>query len=379
MYLLVGTNYKYLKLNFYFKFMNKNKKILNKRKQHLLEMAKAKDRTIDKKIWATMSSQCSRTYKATLGEFARVPGNTSTDVLLQKYIAGIIIFKCPCPTSPEEIDAIKAYKNYGQELVTRGVSFDTILRLYNENAPDSLIGTSASNLTVNSNEDDLEQAANKENILSDTELDDIAVEIQDLKNDNDVDVDKLDDIEDKLGLDDEEEENVTDSNVNPLKEIVNVLNDNKIDYDIVSLTEPEMAYAPNNILWKNYQRGMSNIQNVLGIDESVKFIHFSLDNIDIRNNMQSFNIRLTRLFRGNPNNVLNEIFGIDNVYGTNDARLVLKREFFVGPRTVQESIKNLVYKLGTKNIIIQYNGKDLMDRGSQTFTYDKVTFYIQNN
>nr|DAU61689.1 MAG TPA: hypothetical protein [Bacteriophage sp.] len=32
MYLLVGTNYKYLKLNFYFKFMNKNKKILNKRK-----------------------------------------------------------------------------------------------------------------------------------------------------------------------------------------------------------------------------------------------------------------------------------------------------------------------------------------------------------
>lgn len=95
--------------------------------------------------------------------------------------------------------------------------------------------------------------------------------------------------------------------------------------------------------------------------------------------MQSFNIRLTRLFRGNTNNVLNEIFGIDNVYGTNDARLVLKREFFVGPRTVQESIKNLVYKLGTKNIIIQYNGKDLMDRGSQTFTYDKVTFYIQNN
>jgi len=69
-------------------------------------------------------------------------------------------------------------------------------------------------------------------------------------------------------------------------------------------------------------------------------------------------------------------FDIDNVYGTNDARLVLKREFFVGPRTVQESIKNLVYKLGTKNIIIQYNGKDLMDRGSQTFTYDKVTFYI---
>ena len=340
-------------------------------------MAKAKDRTIDKKIWATMSSQCSRTYKATLGEFARVPSNTATNVLLQKYVAGIIIFKCPCPTSPEEIDAIKAYKNYGLELINRGISFDTILRLYNENAPDSLIGTNAANLTVNSNEDDLEQAANKENILSDTELDDIAVEIQDLKDESDIDNDKLDDIEDKLGLNDvEDEPNI---NVNSLKEIVNVLNDNNIDYDIVSLSEPEMAYAPNNILWKNYQRGMINLQNVLGIDESKKFIHFSLNNIDIRNNMQSFNIRLTRLFRGNRNNILNEIFGIDNVYGTNDARLVLKREFFVGPRTVQESIKNLVYKLGTKNIIIQYNSKDLMDRGSQTFTYDKVTFYIQNN
>lgn len=360
--------------------MNKNNILpYRKHNQYLLEMAKAKDRTIDKKIWATMSSQCSRTYKATLGEFARVPSNASTNVLLQKYVAGIIIFKCPCPTNEKEIEGIKAYKNYGIELINRGVSFDTIERLYNENAPDSLIGTSAVNLTVNSNEDDLEQAANKENILSDTELDDIAVEIQDLKDDNVVDVDKLDNIEDKLGLNDEEEEEVTDSNVNSLKEIVNILIDNNIDYDIVSLTEPEMAYAPNNILWKNYQRGMSNLQNVLGIDESVKFIHFSLDNIDIRNNMQSFNIRLTRLFRGNTDNVLNEIFGIDNVYGTNDARLVLKREFFVGPRTVQESIKNLVYKLGTKNIIIQYNGKDLMDRGSQTFTYDKVTFYIQNN
>jgi hypothetical protein len=102
--------------------------------RELYEMARAKvERTIDPKLWAAMASLCSRTYEADLGEFAKPLGNTK-DVLLARYVAGLIIMKQPCASSEADIDRIKALKLYGHKLVDEfNTSIDEIQQLYNEN------------------------------------------------------------------------------------------------------------------------------------------------------------------------------------------------------------------------------------------------------
>ena len=100
----------------------------------LYEMARAKvERTIDPKLWAAMASLCSRTYKSDLGEFAKPLGNTK-DVVLARYVAGLIIMKQPCPSSEADIDRIKALKLYGHKLIDEyNTSIAEIQKLYNEN------------------------------------------------------------------------------------------------------------------------------------------------------------------------------------------------------------------------------------------------------
>ena len=104
------------------------------RKSVLTEMARPKvERTIDPKIWATMASLCSRTYKSDKGENAKPIGATK-DALLARYVAGLIIMKQPCPTNINDIDDIAALKQYGHKLVDElNVPFEDIQKLYNEN------------------------------------------------------------------------------------------------------------------------------------------------------------------------------------------------------------------------------------------------------
>ena len=100
----------------------------------LLEMARPKvERTIDPRIWAAMASLCSRTYKSDLGEFAK-PLGTTKDVIMARYVAGLIIMKQPCPSSANDIDEIKALKQYGHKLVDElHVPIEEIQTLYNQN------------------------------------------------------------------------------------------------------------------------------------------------------------------------------------------------------------------------------------------------------
>ena len=102
--------------------------------RELYEMARTKvERTIDPKLWAAMASLCSRTYKSDLGEFAKPLGNTK-DVILARYVAGLIIMKQPCPSSEADIDRIKALKLYGHKLIDEyNTSIAEIQKLYNEN------------------------------------------------------------------------------------------------------------------------------------------------------------------------------------------------------------------------------------------------------
>ena len=91
-------------------------------------------RTIDPKLWATVSSACSRKYKATMGEDAIPPVKDDMQTLMARYVAGLIIFKQPCPQSLADIDKIGAFKQYAHKLLNNmGCTLYDIQVLYNEN------------------------------------------------------------------------------------------------------------------------------------------------------------------------------------------------------------------------------------------------------
>lgn len=89
-------------------------------------------RTIDSKIWASMSSMSSR-LRSTLGEDAKVMKKDSKEVLLQKYVAGLLTMKVGCPHNNADINKLKAYKNIGNAYIDAGGNITDIQKLYVEN------------------------------------------------------------------------------------------------------------------------------------------------------------------------------------------------------------------------------------------------------
>ena len=100
-------------------------------KNNILNEARIQ-RTIDPKIWASMSSMSSR-MRSTLGEDARVMKKDSKEVLLQKYVAGLLTMKVECPHNISDIDKLKAYKNIGNAYINAGGDITSIQKLYVEN------------------------------------------------------------------------------------------------------------------------------------------------------------------------------------------------------------------------------------------------------
>lgn len=100
-------------------------------KNNILNEARIQ-RTIDPKIWASMSSMSSR-MRSTLGEDAKVMKKDSEQVLLQKYVAGLLTMKVECPHNISDIDKLKAYKNIGNAYINAGGNITAIQKLYVEN------------------------------------------------------------------------------------------------------------------------------------------------------------------------------------------------------------------------------------------------------
>lgn len=100
-------------------------------KNNILNEARVQ-RTIDLKIWASMSSMSSR-MRSTLGEDARVMKKDSKEILLQKYVAGLLTMKVECPHNISDIDKLKAYKNIGDAYINAGGDITSIQKLYVEN------------------------------------------------------------------------------------------------------------------------------------------------------------------------------------------------------------------------------------------------------
>lgn len=105
----------------------------------------AVQRTIDQKLWASVSSGISRNYKNDLGASAKPIG--TRDQLLQRYIAALVILKQQCPMSLDELKNSKAFPQWGAKLAEMGVTIEEVQKLWNENCgklPQVEIGAGAS-------------------------------------------------------------------------------------------------------------------------------------------------------------------------------------------------------------------------------------------
>ena len=64
-------------------------------------------RTIDRKLWLTVASACSRN-RSTEAEFVKPVGNDK-DNLVQRYVAALLIMKKPCPQTGSRTTARSAH------------------------------------------------------------------------------------------------------------------------------------------------------------------------------------------------------------------------------------------------------------------------------
>lgn len=103
-------------------------------KSSLNEMAKKIDhRTVDRKLWLSVASVCSRN-KETECEFIKPMKKLTKQDLLDRYVIGLIILKKPCPKSIRDIEKIKSFKLIGQRAIELGATIDEIKELYDINS-----------------------------------------------------------------------------------------------------------------------------------------------------------------------------------------------------------------------------------------------------
>ena len=96
------------------------------------EMARlAVQRTIDKKLWLSVASTCSRN-KSTDAENIR-PIGSDKENLLNRYVAALIIMRKPCPETEDDIDTLKTFKLVAKRYLQLGGTLQEIQDLYNKN------------------------------------------------------------------------------------------------------------------------------------------------------------------------------------------------------------------------------------------------------
>lgn len=89
-------------------------------------------RTIDKKLWLSIASTCSRN-KSTEAEFIKPRPSQTKEQLLPRYVASLLIMKKQCPESEKDIDDIKTFKLVGKRLLELGCTIDEIKQEYINN------------------------------------------------------------------------------------------------------------------------------------------------------------------------------------------------------------------------------------------------------
>ena len=104
-------------------------------------------RTIDKKLWLTVASICSRN-KSTEAEFIKPLSKMDTNELLNRYVAALLIMKKPCPETKEEIEKIKTFKLFGLKYLKQGGTIDNIKNLFVKNGGTGVSITTTANPVI---------------------------------------------------------------------------------------------------------------------------------------------------------------------------------------------------------------------------------------
>ena len=104
--------------------------------QSLNEMARVSPvRTIDRKLWLTVASACSRN-RSTEAEFVKPVGNDK-DNLVQRYVAALLIMKKPCPETVQDVEQLKTFKLVAKKAFQMGATIEDIQNLYKQNSDTS--------------------------------------------------------------------------------------------------------------------------------------------------------------------------------------------------------------------------------------------------
>lgn len=89
-------------------------------------------RTIDKKLWLSIASTCSRNKAAEAENIKPRPTQTK-EQLLPRYVAALLIMKKQCPENEQDINDIKTFKLVGRRLLELGCTIEEIKQEYINN------------------------------------------------------------------------------------------------------------------------------------------------------------------------------------------------------------------------------------------------------
>lgn len=158
------------------------------------EMARlAVERTIDKKLWLSVASTCSRN-KSTDAENIR-PIGSDKENLLNRYVAALIIMRKPCPETEDDIDTLKTFKLVAKRYLQLGGTLQEIQDLYNKNIGKTrIIPSEAKKIPIQKKEDYTDKPVSTDNIVKDEPVQKNSYGGMGLFDDDDIFGDATDDI-----------------------------------------------------------------------------------------------------------------------------------------------------------------------------------------
>lgn len=126
----------------------------------------AVQRTIDKKLWLSVASTCSRN-KSTEAENIR-PIGSDKENLLNRYVAALIIMRKPYPETEDDIDTLKTFKLVAKRYLQLGGTLQEIQDLYNKNIGKiRIIPSEAEKKPIQKKEEYTDKPISTDNIVKD--------------------------------------------------------------------------------------------------------------------------------------------------------------------------------------------------------------------
>lgn len=238
-------------------------------------------RTINDNLWKTVSSMVSIAKKSSDVECNNKPArDTDKNILLQKYVAGLIIQKQVCPSSMLTLENSPVFNMWAKKLISMGVTIDELHKLYNENCgnlPKAVVSTDPAivNDDIYDETEDEAVELNTEEIYPDTEDDDIFDDTEEDDINMSVEDDEDDEVE-PVELSTEEIYPDIEDDIEEETEATSSIND--IDYT----QSPEVIIEEMHALMFSKNKVYPKLHGGRYADEMIEYIpKFNIDKEDI--------------------------------------------------------------------------------------------------